>query len=118
MSHRRLTAIMFSDITGYTAMMQKNVTKGKRVAQIYRKILSELTSDHEGRILQHFGDGGLAIFKSSVEALQCAREIQESVKTYDIPFRIGIHLWDISIDGNDVFGDGVNIASRETSIIL
>ena len=116
MPHRRLTAIMFSDIAGYTAMMQENEKKGKQVAQAYRKLLAERVSMHDGKIVQHFGDGSLTIFKSSGEALHCAREIQESTVNLGIPLRIGIHLGDIVIDGDDIYGDGVNIASRVESL--
>ncbi len=116
MQQRRLMAIMFSDIVGYTAMMEKNEDDGKLKAQQYRTILEKKILTHDGAIIHHYGDGSLTTFKSSVEAVQCAKEVQMALKDFDIPVRIGIHLGDISIDDKDVYGDGVNIASRIESM--
>ena len=115
-SSRRLVAILFSDIVGYTAMMKENEQLGKSKAKTYRKILEEKVAKHHGEVVQHYGDGSLSIFQSSVEAVRCAKEIQLEVKEHDIPLRIGIHKGDITIEGKDVFGDGINVASRIESL--
>jgi TolB-like protein len=107
---------MFSDIAGYTAMMQANEAEGKDKAQAYRKILENAVLKHQGEVIKHYGDGSLTTFQSSVEAVQCAKEVQEAIKKYDIPLRIGVHVGDISLDEDDIYGDGVNIASRVESL--
>ena len=107
---------MFSDIVGYTAMMQSNEETGKIKAISYRKILEEICAKHAGKVIQHYGDGSLTIFKSSVEAVRSAKEIQNATLNENIPLRIGIHLGDISIDKGDIYGDGINIASRVESL--
>lgn len=114
---RQLAAIMFTDIVGYTAMMQANETEGKRKARHYRKILSEQVMDHDGKIIQNYGDGSLTIFNSAVNATKCAIALQKVLKENPtVPLKIGIHLGDIEIDGEDIFGDGINVASRIESM--
>jgi len=110
---RLLAAIMFTDMVGYTALMQEDETKAKTSRDRHRKILGKAISHHNGEILQYYGDGTLCIFKSSIEALACAIQIQiELQKEPKIPLRIGIHTGDIVYDEEGVYGDSVNVASR------
>ena len=114
---RQLAAIMFSDIEGYTAMMQINESDGKAKAQHYRAVLEELVAKHGGRVIQNYGDGSLSTFTSAVEAVKCAQAIQAGLtKDPVVPLRIGIHLGDIVVDEGELFGDGINIASRIESM--
>jgi adenylate cyclase len=121
---RKLAAIMFSDIVGYTDMMQKDELDGLNKAKRYRKELRQLVSIYEGEILQHYGDGSLTIFSSAVNAMMCAQNLQISLKAQlatqgeikEVPLRIGLHVGDIIIEDDDIFGNGVNIASRLESL--
>ena len=114
---RQLVAIMFTDIVGYSAMMNTNEQKGIIKANRYRKVLSERVEKYSGEIIQHYGDGSLTTFSSSVEAVICAKEIQEELRNQPhVPLRIGIHLGDVVLDGEEIYGDGVNIASRVESM--
>ena len=114
---RQLAAIMFTDIVGYSAMMNTNEQEGIKKANHYRQVLTKQVSKHSGEIVQHYGDGSLSIFSSSVEAVNCAKNIQIKFRNEPkVPLRIGIHLGDIVLDGEDIYGDGVNIASRVESM--
>ncbi|MDH3650837.1 MAG: adenylate/guanylate cyclase domain-containing protein, partial [Saprospiraceae bacterium] len=114
---RKLAAIMFSDVVGYTHMMQQDEEAGRHKVDHYRSVLAEEVSKHEGSIIQHYGDGSLIVFESAVEAVRCAKEIQSKLRQDPVvPLRIGIHLGDIVMDGLDVYGDGVNVASRLESV--
>ncbi|HEX9250956.1 MAG TPA: adenylate/guanylate cyclase domain-containing protein [Ignavibacteriaceae bacterium] len=110
---RMLAAVMFTDMVGYTAMMQEDEEHANSLRNRHRKVLEDLTLDHQGRILQYFGDGTLTIFGSAVEAVLCAMKVQiELQKDPKVNLRIGIHSGDIVYDDNGIFGDCVNIASR------
>ena len=110
---RMLAAIMFTDMVGYTALMQKDEKKAKSLRDRHRSVLDEIINKHQGRILQYYGDGTLVIFGSAIESVLCAVEIQRELqKEPVIPLRIGIHSGDIVYDDEGVYGDGVNIASR------
>ncbi|MEQ9298998.1 MAG: helix-turn-helix domain-containing protein [Cyclobacteriaceae bacterium] len=110
---RRLAAIMFTDIVGYTAMMQADESKAIAARAKHRQTFEQCHTDHHGDILQYYGDGTLSIFQSGVEAVQCAIAIQKSLSGNNaVPVRIGIHIGDIITDGTEVYGDGVNVASR------
>jgi class 3 adenylate cyclase/TM2 domain-containing membrane protein YozV len=110
---RRLAAIMFTDIVGYTAMMQQDEAIAKKMRDRHREVFARCTEKHEGEILQYYGDGTLSIYPSSSAAVQCALEIQRELKQEPaVSLRIGIHTGEISYGEEDVYGDGVNIASR------
>ena len=112
-STRLLAAIMFTDMVGYTALMQKDEQKAKRYRDRHRKILQDSIAAHKGKILQYYGDGTLSIFNSAIEAVDCAIQIQQELQTEPkIPLRIGLHTGDIVYDDEGVYGDGVNVASR------
>lgn len=114
---RKLTVVMFTDIAGYTRMMQTNEEAGLRLGEYYRTTLTEMAALHNGKILKHYGDGSLTIFESILEAIHCAREIQKKFQqSPKVPLRLGIHLGDLVIEADDVYGDGVNIASRLESV--
>jgi TolB-like protein/class 3 adenylate cyclase len=114
---RHLAAVMFTDIVGYTALMQRDEAEAKAVRARHGGVLESSIAGHGGRLLQSFGDGTLSVFPSAVEAVACAVEIQRDLQTYPkIPVRIGIHLGDITYDDKGVYGDAVNVASRLESI--
>lgn len=116
---RILASIMFADIVGYTAMMQKNETEAKVLRDRFRKILDKKTLEHNGTIIQYYGDGCLCIYGSAVESVKSAVSIQESLlNDPKIPVRIGLHIGDIVYDDEGVYGDGVNLASRIESLSL
>jgi adenylate cyclase len=104
---------MFADIVGYSAMMQRDEADALARVRRYREILGERSAAHHGELLRHYGDGSLCIFPSAVEAVACARELQLALQQEPkVPLRIGIHIGDVVLDGDDLYGDGVNIASR------
>jgi adenylate cyclase len=114
---RQLAAIMFTDIVGYTALMQENESEAAAVRQRHREVFVKEHVNHHGQVLQYYGDGTLSIFKSAVEALECAIDMQQQFNNVQsVPLRIGIHLGDIVHDKNDIYGDGVNLASRIESL--
>lgn len=117
MTQRRLAAIMFSDIVGYTALMGSDEDKAFQVLRQNRSIQQSLIDEYHGEWLKEMGDGILSQFSSATDSVLCAIEIQrQAMKELDAKIRIGIHLGDITFENNDVFGDGVNIASRLQSI--
>jgi tetratricopeptide (TPR) repeat protein len=109
---RQLTAIMFTDIQGYSTLMQQDETRAIEMRDQHREILNTTTKKFNGKILQYYGDGALSIFSSAVEAVQCGKELQLLYQQKPvIPVRIGIHLGDIIYTDDDVIGDGINLAS-------
>jgi class 3 adenylate cyclase/pimeloyl-ACP methyl ester carboxylesterase len=118
---RRLAAILAADIVGYSRMMGEDETATLAALKTQRSELIEPTiAKHHGRIVKLMGDGILAEFSSVVEAALCATEIQREMTLRDrtatagnrMQLRIGVHLGDVIIDGEDIYGDGVNIAAR------
>jgi len=112
MQQRKLAAIMFSDIVGYTSLMGKDERKAFDFIRKNRRIHWRLIKKYKGRLLKEMGDGMLASFSSSIDAIKCALSIQNAVKELRIPLRIGIHQGDVIFENRDVLGDGVNVASR------
>ncbi len=112
-SSRQLAAIMFTDIVGYTALMYEDEQKALQLLEKNRRIQKPLVERHDGKWIKEVGDGVLASFNSVMDAVNCACSINESCnKENGLQLRIGIHLGDVVFENNDVFGDGVNIASR------
>jgi len=110
---RQLAAVMFTDMVGYTALMQENEQKAKKNRDRHRNILENSVQNHHGIILQYYGDGTLCVFNSAIEAVECATEIQQELqKEPKIPLRIGLHIGDIVYTDDGIYGDAVNIASR------
>ena len=110
---RKLAAIMFTDIVGFTALMGKDEQKALNLLHKNRDFLKPLIRTYNGEWLKEIGDGSLSSFASAVEAVNCALEIQQTLlDDPDLQLRIGIHLGDVIFEGGDVFGDGVNVASR------
>jgi len=118
---RRLAAVLAADIAGYSRLMGADEEGTLAQLKACRKSLFDpKIAEHRGRIVKTTGDGMLVEFASAVDAARCAVEVQRrmSEQNADVPqgkrieFRIGIHVGDIIIDDNDIFGDGVNIAAR------
>ena len=118
---RRLAAVLAADVAGYSRLMglDEEGTLG-RLKAVRKALVDPTIATHRGRIVKTTGDGMLVEFASAVDAVHCAIEVQHGMtaRSLDVPqekrieFRIGIHVGDIIIDDNDIFGDGVNIAAR------
>ena len=118
---RELAAVMFTDIVGFTALMQQDEALTRLMRDRHRQVLETTHQNFHGKIIQYFGDGSLSIFKSAVEATACAVEIQKRLQIEEpvkVDLRIGLHLGDIVFEHESVFGDGVNIASRIESFSI
>lgn len=118
---RKLTTILAADAVGYSRAMAADETAALEALRSARAIFQRLVDRHRGRIFSRAGDGLLAEFPSVVEAVQCAVEAQQELAQRKgvagaTPFRIGIHLGDVMVDGDDLFGDGVNLAARLESM--
>ena len=117
---RKLTTILAADVVGYSKMMATDEESTLKTLRIYRSIFSDLIDKHHGRIFNTAGDAILAEFDSAVEGVRCAISFQEELKARNgelpddrkMTFRIGINVGDVMIDGDDLFGDGVNVAAR------
>ncbi len=124
---RRLAAVLAADVAGYSRLMGRDEERTLANLKSFRKALVDpAIAAHRGRIVKTTGDGMLVEFASAVDAARCAVEVQRGMagQNADVPqdlrieFRIGIHLGDIIIDDNDIFGDGVNIAARLEGIAV
>lgn len=117
MSTRRLVAILFADVVGYTALMQHDENKALSHLNIFRSEIEHKVPDLNGEIIQFYGDGCLAIFDNAVDAVSCAKVLQEGFfLKFDLPVRIGLHAGDVLFKGENIFGNAVNIASRVESM--
>ena len=114
---RRLAAIMFTVIVGYTALMHGDEAIATAARARHRAVFKQQHEEHHGEIVQYYGDGTLSVFQSAVEAAKCAVAIQRSLREDPpVPLRIGLHTGDILFDSSEVYGDGVNTASRIQSL--
>ncbi|WP_297798671.1 adenylate/guanylate cyclase domain-containing protein [uncultured Eudoraea sp.] len=114
---RKLAAIMFTDIVGYTALMGSDEDKAFEVLEKSREIHIKSINQFKGKLIKEMGDGMLAQFDSAIDSVLCAIEIQKQARQQiEEKIRIGLHLGDITYDHEDIFGDGVNISSRLQSV--
>ena len=110
---RQLAAIMFTDVAGYTALMQSDEETARILRDRHRTVLGGAVAEVGGELVEHYGDGSLSIFGSAISAVTCALEIQRALAQDPVvPLRIGIHTGDIVREDRGVYGDGVNVASR------
>src|SRR2546427_4316079 len=117
---RKLAAIMFTDMVGYAALSQRNEALAQELLEEHRALLRPIFSRFNGDEIKTIGDAFLVEFHSALEAAQCAIEIQRALakRNHDvaaerrIELKIGIHIGDVVHRSGDVYGDGVNIASR------
>ena len=118
---RRLAAILAADVAGYSRLMGAD-EEGTHAAltELRREVVDPQIDKHRGRIVKTTGDGLLSEFASVVDAVRCAVEVQQAMPEHDtgvaadkcIELRIGINLGDVIVEGDDLYGDGVNIAAR------
>ena len=120
-TQRRLAAILAADVVGYSRLMEKDESNTLAALKARRKeVLEPLVAQHQGRIFKFTGDGVLVEFGSAVNAVQCAIELQHGMAAANADWpearhmvlRIGVNLGDVMVDGDDLYGDGVNIAAR------
>jgi adenylate cyclase len=122
---RRLTAILAADVAGYTRLMgQDEAGTLARLRGHRRDLIDPKITDHRGRIVKTTGDGILIEFPSVVEAVACAVAVQRGMAEHNVSipedqrivFRVGVNLGDIIVEGDDIHGDGVNVAARVEGI--
>jgi adenylate cyclase len=117
---RRLTTILCADVEGYSRLMEADEARTLATLRRHREAMATLIERHDGRIINTWGDAVIAEFASVVEAVQCAVETQQELSSHDgalpeaqrMRFRIGINLGDVMVEGDDIYGDGVNVAAR------
>jgi len=116
---RQLIAIMFADITGFTAMMQKDEVLALSSRQKLQEVLNDEVIKHNGRVIEFKGEGVLCSFFSTIECVNAAISIQQQMQAAPlVPLRIGIHTGDVIFENENIYGDGVNVASRLESFAV
>jgi len=110
---RRILAIMFTDVVGYTALTERDEAAAVRVRDRHRQLVDTLVKQFDGEVVDATGDESLSIFPSALRAVDCALALQGALRSHpDLRLRIGIHLGDVLRRGGEVIGEGVNVASR------
>ncbi len=116
-SNRKLYAILFADIQGYTAMMQADEDKALSRLSRYQNTLESSVKSCNGQIVKNYGDGSLCLFENTIDAAKCAVAIQEELmREPNVPLRIGLHLGDVTFREGDIYGNDINLASRIESM--
>jgi adenylate cyclase len=121
---RKLTAILCADVHGYSHLMGENKEATVRTLSAHRRIINGLIEQHHGRFVNSVGDSVLAEFASVVAAVNCSVDIQRALKTENaklppdrwMEFRIGVNLGDVMVEGDQIYGDGINVAARLESL--
>src|SRR5215467_9320006 len=121
---RKLAAILNADVKGFSRLMGEDEEATLHVLTAYRETIDTLIQQHHGRIVGTAGDSVLAEFASVIDAVRCAVEIQQQLRTKNaelpaqrrMEFRIGINLGDVMVEGEQIYGDGVNVAARLQSL--
>src|SRR6266545_2042365 len=121
---RKLAAIFSADVKGYSRLMGEDEEATIRTLTAYREVMASLIQQHRGRVVDSPGDNLLAEFASVVDAVRCAVAIQQELRARNaelsdhrkMEFRIGLNLGDVVIEGERLYGDGVNIAARLESL--
>lgn len=116
---RKLTTILAADADGYSRIMETDEVGALGALRAARSVFQQFIERHHGRIANTAGDGLIAEFPSVVEAVQCAIEVQRELSAdahNGLRFRIGVHLGDVMVDGEDLLGEGVNLAARLQSM--
>ena len=115
--NRKLAAILFADIVGYTALMQKDEATANVLLEKFHNTLNIKVPFHKGQIINNYGDGCVCTFDSAVEAMNWAKTVQGIFQSAPrVPVRIGLHSGDVMFKEGNVYGDSVNIASRIESL--
>jgi adenylate cyclase len=116
-NQRRLAAILVADVVGYSKLMGSDEAGTLAQLQALRtEVIEPQIAKHAGRLFKSVGDGFLIEFASAVQAVNCARAIQDANGQAHLPLRIGIHVGDVVVQGDDLMGDGVNVAARVEGI--
>ena len=114
---RQLAAILFTDIVGYTALMQVNEEKAVALIKHYSAALNRIISLYNGNILNYYGDGSLCTFPNVMDAMNAAMALQKELQSAPaVPLRIGLHLGEVFFEEEKALGDSINIASRIQSL--
>src|SRR5436305_2062731 len=116
-TNRKLAAILAADVVGYSRMMSSDEAGTLSALRRHREsVFNPAVAGHKGRVVKLIGDGTLVEFGSVVDAVKCALDIQRVLRAEAPPsgitLRIGVNLGDIIIDGDDIYGDGLNVAAR------
>ncbi|HET6723273.1 MAG TPA: adenylate/guanylate cyclase domain-containing protein, partial [Chitinophagaceae bacterium] len=114
---RQLSAILFTDIEGYSAVLEQSEQKAMEIKDRHRHILQKDHEKFNGHVIQYYGDGTLSTFNSIVDAAKCALSMQvQYLQSPKINVRMGLHIGDIIYNDDSIFGEGVNLASRIESL--
>jgi class 3 adenylate cyclase len=108
---RCLSAVMFTDVVGYTTLMHKDEEAARVVRLRHREVLEAAIATEGGELVQYLGDGSLSTFPSVVRAVSAAVEVQQELRE-EVPLRIGVHQGEIAFDEQGIYGDSVNVAAR------
>ena len=119
-TERKVTVILAADVVGYSTKMEENEEQTLKNLKVCRNIVEGLVNEHHGRIFNTAGDSVLAEFQSAVEAVICGSEFQNTIRERNnsvpaeeqMEFRIGINMGDVVIEGDNLYGEGVNVAAR------
>ena len=115
---RRLVAVMFTDMVGYTALLQADEETALAARAQYWRAIEQQHETFGGTIVQRLGDGSMSMFPSSLAAVQAAVGVQQELQAAEVPVRIGIHVGEVVVEPERLSGDAVNVAARIESFAV